>query len=362
MVKKSGNIAVAEKNTDITGYSDQISRKKTLEARLSVVKEAIGIASSDMNTKRMKTVEAHTEISRFLQDNKNENIRTHKDQDHLEPYHKEQLDKLTDLANTADREESEAKKRFDELTVEINDLENQLLNFKYLIGAEDVLNFQEDIAAVDQKVTELQRSISEQELIIKQAEAGIIASDSDSLVRNRQNLLADIALGKASQEDLNQLDKKIAETNKATADSHTNAKATIEPARQTIIGLQRRLDEATGKLNALKEKKNEVIFHYLMNRAEMLGEEYINLAKKLVSKFSELVALDRIMGYPHRLVRADFNSEIFIPLFSLSAFKGIEHPNYPGHMREAKNALNESLIIQAVESERSRIKALGIEL
>ena len=340
-------------------YSETLARKQSIQERISALNTEINEASTDRNMKRQKAEEANSEISRFVRDIKDRNERTSKKGDAMEEYELERLRKLQATAEAADDEENKANERYTQLSEDANALGRELENFNYCMGAEDILKYQADLAEAERQVSHLLNLIEQQQGIIDEANAGI--PPSSDYRQTREDLLADIAVGKASDEDLIRLEEKIRIESEAVTEAKGKAMPIIEPAQQTIAGLQRRLESEKKELETLRGEKGEIVFQFLMAQAEQVGEEYLSLALQLIDKFKRLRAIDSIFNRSSHLSLINYG-EFFIPTLNLKACQRVEHNNRPGNFYEVTLALDRKESQAAAEAEKKRYADMGIEL
>jgi chromosome segregation ATPase len=280
--------------------------------------------------------------------------------DFMDPWQEKNFQKLKSAAEASKDAAADAVKRKETLSREINELSNELENFGYLLGVDEVLRYQEDVAQAEKKVTGFQTLIAVQEDIIQKARQA--APDSlDTLLRKREDILADISMGKATDKDLKALDEEIAAQDEAVIEFNKTA----SQANQVIAGLQRKLSAAEDELNLLQSRRQDVFTEFLMGRAEILGEEYVELSMQLIDKYKQLVALDQIIGYPSRLT-GPIRDGFAIPTFRLKAFDGLEQYGYYGQIGAARAVAGpfreDTAIRKAVDEMKAEISAAGINL
>lgn len=218
---------------------------------------------------------------------------------------------------------------------------------------------QSDIVAASQKVAVLEAAIRREEENIATANAAIVTAVLSP--HEREEILADIALGKATEVDLEAFDRKAREEEATVVASLAAVKPTAQNAQQAIDGLKRRLADAQIELSALKGEFPQVRDKFLLAQAEALGVDYMAIAQRLVDIFKQLVAIDQIMGYPSRIC-GHKTADLCIPLFRVSACDNQDTPVYQFQFKAPRTMWTGEEMSAAVTAERERIRALGIEL
>ncbi len=343
-----------------TLYAERTSQRENMRHRRAELQKEIGLASAIQINKRQLAEDAAHEVSRFMKSVREENERLRRNKDFMEPWQKERRDKLNIAAHTAGEDAARAEHHKKEISEEIDRLDNELENFGCLIDATDVLEYQKDVTTAEEKVCELHKLITGQKDIIEQARPAE-TNGLDDLLKDRENLLAAIAMGKATDSDLVRLEEQI-EARQTASDTFNQISAR---AMSVIAGLQRKLDEAETALNSLRSKREDIITEYFMGQAEVLGEQYVKLSLKLVEKYKELMALDEIIGYPSRLT-GPVRDGFAIPTFKLRAFDGLEKKGIYGQIGAvcAVSGLHRerSVIQAAVDQLKAKFSAEGINL
>lgn len=250
----------------------------------------------------------------------------------------------------------EIKAEYDQMMTRLNELKTELENFQYHCSEQEVLNYQGELKKAKQEVTDLRTKISELSTTTDRAET--LIKEIAVLKQKREDLLADTALGNANKDSLPEIDKQIEEKNKMLAD-HNASKAQEE---EVIRGLNRKLRQAEMSLNKIEAEGPYIICHYLIARSETVGKDYIRKAETTITRYGELIALNRLIeihapeSFKKRLL-GKFRQEMMIPLFDLEAFGDL--------IKENADFLFKSINIDVpsvVDAERQRILALGIDL
>jgi len=194
------------------------------------------------------------------------------------------------------------------------------------VCAEDVMEHHRQIKQALVVVNGIQVAIDSQNQLITKAKAAI--PDITNRQQERYNLLADIVMDNASENDLKDLDAVIAKEKNAVSAAEKKAEPVIENAKATVNGLERKLAAANAALHKLESKSSEVAHRYFMGEAEKTAAQYVNNAMSLKEHHQRLLGLDLILNKRdgHRIVYPGAKP-IQIPLFQLPQFEGLGNPN-----------------------------------
>lgn len=332
-------------------YEDAIAKKRDLQERGEAVKAEVEVASGIRDEKRLKAGEASLQVSRFRETMGGAGADA--------GYEASKLQELVAEAEAAYAEERQANEKYDRLSEEINTIEAELRECTCFITVDDVLQYQKDIAEAERKVSGIENLFELQQRVISEARAGIPQAADHR--QARENMLADVAAGNATDKDLAKLEDKIRSETTAIKDATAKAMPIIETAQQTIAGLQRRLEGAISERDTLKKKKAEIISFFLTSEAEQIGEEYVSLALQLIDKFKRLRAVDELLG--NRRFTCVNHREFFIPAFNLKAFAEVTGSNHSyGRFTEVAKVLQSDEVLTAIEEEKKRFETMGIAL
>jgi chromosome segregation ATPase len=280
--------------------------------------------------------------------------------DHLETQEKERFEQLKTKVEIAAKEAGEAEARLEELQEEEKAIIAEVFDLDTAV--EETILFRTRLSDAAQKVTQLQEQIALQEEVSDKTRSGL--PSLDKLNRKREDLLAEIATGNATECQLSELDTLIESEKKRVSVALEDAETTIEHARQTIAGLNRKLTEAEDDLATLELRDKAVISRFLRVEAEKAGSDYARLAGELVGKFRRLVALGRIMSARGFTSIGEDNLHQFtIPRFMLNAhdLPGVEGWYFDGgpvlqHLQ--RRGINEN----DMAAETERIARMGITI
>lgn len=190
---------------------------------------------------------------------------------------------------------ADAEKNFSALGDEVASLKRELqLSNSGGAMLDDVLAYQAALDQSQSKADQISVLIEEQNHAI----AGIAARmpTQSALYARREDLAADIALGKAIEVDLNKLDKEIAREEQESEHLRTELLAHGKRAHQVIAGLRRQQVIADRELAALKEMGKEIYSMFLQSLAEGEAAEYMKHACSLRDSYMQLAAIDRALA------------------------------------------------------------------
>ncbi len=226
-----------------------------------------------------------------------------------------------------------------------------------------VTGLQDRCKEMSGKIDSLRRAISDQEEIKAKARSAV--PSMQSLNNERENLLARIALGEATQKDLDSFDKKYAKELTANREASQLSESIISSADQTIAGLRRCLNNAELELTTLTDQKDSARLDFLRSEAEKVGAEYLELAYALTEKYKRIVGLDCLMRkFRENPNIRTVNSGIFkIPMFNLPVFKSLLQKEPAGTFPDADVAASfHSRLITFMDAEKERMAELGVDL
>lgn len=222
----------------------------------------------------------------------------------------------------------------------------------------DVLDNQQQIKQAEQRIADLGKLISQKESFIASSQAQ--TPDLEGLVRQREDLLAEVAIGTAGTDDVTKLDKTIAEQ-QALAEKIGPA---IAAAEHTIAGLKRKLQDAQAALVAHREQGCNLLRVYLLSECEREGEAYFAMAKAYEEKFKRMMALSELVaatGVNQLLVRTNRTSEVFLPSFNVQACLGHTMFHDPGALFSLRGGTMRD-VRSWTDLEKDRLREQGIEI
>ncbi|MDH3997589.1 MAG: hypothetical protein OET90_02010 [Desulfuromonadales bacterium] len=299
---------------------EKIQQREALEARRSeVVAELSGLGS--VQSLGVATGDARHRLTSFI------NQYGGGSEGRVPGARKAALGTLKRNYEQAKEASTKARERHSQLKEERESLTEQLSNWDYSCNQQEIQAFQDALTKATDTVAGLKVAISEQEELIQQATASI--PSLGDLPQQREDLLASIAIGEASEDDLSEIDQKIEEKELEVSQTSTEASQVISKAEQAIAGLKRKLSEAESELATLEDQSSQVLSHYLVVRAEVEGAEYARLAEKLAEKYQRLIGLGTLLegcaekSWDKRIITGP-SRRVCIPSFALDSCKGQE--------------------------------------
>lgn len=219
-----------------------------------------------------------------------------------------------------------------------------------------------DIADLQSQATQLEMLITSKQTEITEANARI--PDISHLTAQRQDLLADLAMGKTTEAEVANLDSEIAVKISARTEIASATKQIVDAAEHAIAGLGRRQEAIHQKIAELSEPKRIewLIEEVLKLHAETLGAEYMKAANQVKELFMRLMAVDgfikthgRTNGIaPHCWMAMDITS------FNLDVCRPHELKIWPGNLFMS-NAVPNISFQYATEAERDLLQAAGLD-
>ena len=224
------------------------------------------------------------------------------------------------------------------------------------VYAEDVMAHQQRVEQAALVVNNIQVAIDSQNQSIAEAKAKI--PQRTNRQQERHNLLAEIALGNASDGDLKKMDAAIEKEQKTVTDAENGVAPLIEQGQATVSGLARKLAASKEVLQALEFKSDEVAFRYFMGEAEKAAVEYVNHAMRLKELHIRLTGLDVFIQKHdlHGIVQRGAK-QLHIPMFRLPQFEGLGDPGTVS-LIDGYKMMTDHPAEQAAEIEKHRLDAI----
>lgn len=150
----------------------------------------------------------------------------------------------------------------------------------------------------ERRLAELDGAIatSESELV----DAGANTPNVDNLLERRADLLADLAIGVASQADIDAIDAQISTETKAMAAAVKSAGQRVANAKQALQGLRRKREQTAQELQELSAATPDAVLDAIKSEMELVCEEYVGAAFALRAQFLRLTALERMSKHFQR--------------------------------------------------------------
>lgn len=255
---------------------------------------------------------------------------------------------------------AKAEARRDELNAELSRLQLEVLPAsKGGAPVEAVLGQQENVAAAEKAVAEIQAAIAVARDVITNARAAIPAltvGDAD-----RQALLGSIALGRASKNELEELDRTIAAERAAHDKATRAAAAAISDAEGTIANLEGRLSLAEVDLQAIRDECNLLLRSFLHSEAKAAGNEYLKHAEAVLQQLLRVRALQSVLRSEGERDASFFHLNVgrfWIPALNLPSFPSA----VGGALFSADANIADDAVGKAAAIELARLRALGVKL
>lgn len=228
-------------------------------------------------------------------------------------------------------------------------------------GMAEVLAHQDSIKAMRDDAKRIEDAITAQSEIIRQAETSIVRAQDRSA--QRAEILANIAMGEASQKDLDELDALVASERKAHEKSLAEATPIARLAAETIAGLDKKASVLKQQIAAMERDSTMVMEQFLMSEITDMASQYVQHAQAVKEAFYRLVALEKLLR-----TATGSNSNIMpftlqIPLPNLEEFRELALNNDPSLMVTFRSPWNgEHVIAPWIAAERNRLVNEGCDL
>ncbi|MGE4579378.1 MAG: hypothetical protein AB7F21_07545 [Desulfuromonadales bacterium] len=176
------------------------------------------------------------------------------------------------------------------------------------------------------------------------------------LVRRKQDLAADLALGESSQADVAAVDQEL----KAAKSIASELAAAVSSAE----GFERKLEDAKRELHQADEAVKYATDAYLLAEAEEIGEEYAEAAQTLARCFGRLSALAllheprRVSGGPIGV--GPITKDFCIPVFQLESLQSLASPSARYKLAAGEEIANGMFMNKALQEEEARLRDLGV--
>lgn len=298
--------------------NDRVARRDHLRRRLAECQAEISVVSSKAYMTEQACIAAHHEVMDYEKRAKDGDV-----------VFKESLDGAKNRLAEARRERDDTKKRLDDLNKEITAIEQELCQHDDAASIDEVLAYQKQKLDARAKVHQIQSLIEEQRAIVATAEARV--KRSSDLESRHADLAAAVAEGRDSQGELDKIESAIRQEQDDAAAIAAEIKPVVNRSRQTIVGLERRLNDATAELDRLTAMDADVYSGLMWRLANETGHEYYDLARRIIAAYRRLSALDMLLREinPRAVgdqVTSSSHREFFLPNFpKLTACGEHEH-------------------------------------
>lgn len=187
---------------------------------------------------------------------------------------------------------------------------NHLLNHITLKG---VLEHQDNINQAAAEVERINQLIQDQTPLINALTTAELPLNS--LLEQKEDILADIAAGTSSEKELDEINQHIEQVQANIEQAQEKA----DRAKAAKIGLERKLEEANQVLAGLEDKSQGVRECLLHALAEEEGQNYFKIADQLQRSFVRMMGLHALIQQhsPKRTGICMNNRELRIPGFRI---------------------------------------------
>jgi len=258
----------------------------------------------------------------------------------------------------AERQVARLKEKHDALRTELDAAKAELAELKKGCGVEEALSFQQSLAEAKERLPELKGLVEEQEWLIREAKATI--PSAEQLLERREDILAGLSTGDATEGQLNAIGKEIEALNSQIAAASAKASEIIAKAEPTLSGLRRKLADTERELEKLTLQKPDVARLILKSQAALVYSDYVKLGEQLGEKFVQMMSLNALIcsvperrHVDHSILLSAFQMKI--PRFKVGL--DAEAPS----MSTVFSAVEQRIDL-AREEEKARLKAEGITL
>lgn len=231
------------------------------------------------------------------------------------------------------------------------------------VDATILVAHQKSVLAARVKVDDLKSLISTKEEELKSAS---VDSDEqfEGLQRRREDVLAAVATGEATQDAIAAIDGEIATL---LADTDGQEGARLQQYRelsQTLSGLERKLKEAVDTLAQLEADTPEMLTSFLRTEAEDAGRAYIESARVVIENFQRLHTLNTLItsrGQSSPISVKAF-PDMRLPAFVLDCFSSVSaHDAAQGVFYSSHAALAEGQFNTSRSDELQRLREMGLQ-
>lgn len=183
--------------------------------------------------------------------------------------------------------------------------------------------------------------------------------DLTPLQREREDLLAGIAIGEDHHAALKKLDAKLEQL---TA-QRSGAKPALDALKQTAGGLERKFAETTTTLQKQQSEKERLLRAFYRAKAEAVGAEYLAAAQNLIAQYTQLKALHALLiegGDAQRLLTS--REGLFIPRFNVEAMPPNMSFTYAPDALYTTFNQTHTETFEWIGEQKAALRELGIEI
>lgn len=339
------------------GVYDRIERKRSVLSRLADARAELSRVSVNKTSTSGRLIEARNALRGVRA--QVEHLTRREDTD---PEDDPRVKERVRVVEVLEEQLADLEAHHKDLTVEIAHLERtELPACQGDTGLDAVLDHQHRLGAARDQVAELEAAIEGR----REAEETAIAAmpSLGELEARREALLAEIAVGNATEADLDALDGEIAREREAAEEAREEADRRAQDARQAVAGLERKLAVAREELVELEERTPEVLTQFLTTEAEQVCKAYLKAAGQVRDHMFQLYALSELLerhgGPGGRFLLAAWNDAL-LPTFSLPPCEGLALRHRPGVFFSTQADEYHAARPQVLADEQARLTGMGV--
>jgi len=226
-----------------------------------------------------------------------------------------------------------------------------------------LLKRQSELSALEKKLKHIEATISEQNERIDQARAA--APSMQRINALIGDLLASAAAGFITEREREQREGELQKEAVKIRAAEAEASAKVSRIHATISGLEEQLRDTNAAMIKARCECNEVLCALLLAEAERLGQEYLEFAKGVYSRFNQLMAIDTLhmqaTGSRYsEITRMDWY-QLFLPAFQAGGDDALAFGRGKSRLFNLASE-SERPRAEALEAARNRFASLGVVL
>lgn len=240
----------------------------------------------------------------------------------------------------------------------ISSIERELDAFPASGELTAVRDLQEVIAERRADLERFESALAECRMLVDHASAP--GQMCESLQRMREDVLAKMATGEATAEDLADLDGRITHAEAAAKLAATRK----QEAESTARGLERGIRGAQAQIDELEDSRRDLLERLIDGEIQRMGEEYFVIASELVDIMTRMAGLQHLAVRhtdSHRTYLNLSTIELALPRPGVRAVEGKRFAVRPGALFDNR-VLNPDRVRDAEVAERARLIDLGVTL
>jgi len=160
------------------------------------------------------------------------------------------------------------------------------------VDVDVILHHQAQLQAVTEDLSRIDGLIATREA--EKTSGDGIDPRLEVLQTQRGQLLAEIALGEASQSDLNELDSEIQELILSSEESEAKAISRFRDACQAVAGLQEKRKIKALEYDQLKSLSSELLGRYFLREMGGLSAQYSEKVQEIAKLLERILAISRL--------------------------------------------------------------------